>query len=468
MTAVWQLWLLLGRRMPLLAILAQTLWLVGLGLMTLLPRDGTAAVGLLPVALGAWFWHIGQGQVLRGLCQPESALMPNFRPRLAALAAVGVAQWVLLPTALALACGVAHALLAGAGVLLAAALGVASGTGRAASLFIWVIFILVGWQPALAARIARIALNAPLVPLLLVLVAALIVFLVTRPLLRIDDRPPDSSPLANMGIGQLDANTADGTPNRRGALGKRLAGIFDAASQRALDRALIRFGRHPTRARRLALVRSLLLPYDNPIAIALRLLLVAAVVSVYFLVTQRRHHLEAAVIGAYAILLTLARFPQLGRGMQRMRPNLADLYLTLAPTTRVQYQKTLSDALLVLVPISVLTALGYTMLGIVLIHAAEPAQMLLTAAIVSATGSLIALAIHMIGPENSFGRSAINAVLIAGAMGAYWGGYALIGWAGLTVGGLLLGVVTLGFGLSVWFAAQREYLRRQPLFDLPV
>lgn len=470
MNAVWKLWLLLGRRMPLLAILSQTLWLVGLGVIALLPRDGSAALGLglLPVALGAWFWHIGQGQVLRGLCAPESALLPLFKPRLATLAAVGVAQWVLLPTALALAGDVDHAPLAGAGVLLAAALGLASGTGRAASVFIWVIFILVGWQPGLAAHVARVALDAPLVPLLVALVAVLIGVLVVRPLLQNDDRPPDSSPLASMGVSQLDANSADGMPARRGALSKRLVAVFEIASQHALDRALARFAKRPGRAQRLALVRSLLLPYDNPLAIAVRLLLVAAVVSVYFFATQHRHHFQAAVIGAYAILLTLARFPQLGRGMQQMRPNLADLYLTLAPATRADYQKTLSDALLVLVPISVLSTLGYTVLRIALIHAAEPARMLLTAAIVSATGSLIALAIHLIGPENAFGRSAVNAVLIAGAMGAYWGGYELIGFAGLTIGGLLLSTVTLGFGLGVWWAAQREYLRREPRFDLPV
>ena len=58
--------------------------------------------------------------------------------------------------------------------------------------------------------------------------------------------------------------------------------------------------------------------------------------------------------------------------MLRMRPNLADLYLTLAPATRSDYQKTLANALLVLVPISVVTALAYTTLGIVLVHAAEP------------------------------------------------------------------------------------------------
>ena len=32
----------------------------------------------------------------------------------------------------------------------------------------------------------------------------------------------------------------------------------------------------------------------------------------------------------------------------------------------------------------------------------------------------------------------------------------------------LLALVSLGFGLGVWFAAQREYQRREPCFDAPL
>ena len=371
------------------------------------------------------------------------------------------ALWVILPTAFAAACGMPHAVLAGTGLLLAAAVGLASGTGRRASLLIWLVFVGAGWMPQLAMRIGQAALRSPLTPLLLLLVSVLVLMLVLRPLLRIEDAETDASPLASTGLGRMQPTGQDGAPTR-GAIGKRIGGWFDGMAQRAMERALAHYRRRADARGRMALIRSLLLPHDNPPAIALRLLLVAAMVTAYFFVIQHRPHYDAAVIGAYAVLLSLSRFPQLGRGMLRMRPNLADLYLTLAPATRGAYQKTLVDALLILVPVTALSALAYTALGIVLVHASEPARMLLTAAIVGTAASLVALAVHMIAPEGSFGRGIVNIVVVLGAMAAYWGGYLLLGVAGLAWGGGMLALVTLSFGAGVWYAAQREYQRRAP------
>jgi hypothetical protein len=151
--------------------------------------------------------------------------------------------------------------------------------------------------------------------------------------------------------------------------------------------------------------------------------------------------------------------------MARMRPNMADLYLTLAPETRTEYQKTISDALLVLVPISMLTALAYTALGAALVHASDPWHMLFVAAIISAAASLSALSLHLIGPEGRTGRTIANFVIVFGVMAVYWGGYWLVSTAGYLLGGGPLALVTLSFGLGVWFAAQREYQQRPPRFD---
>jgi hypothetical protein len=235
-----------------------------------------------------------------------------------------------------------------------------------------------------------------------------------------------------------------------------------------MEQALARYRRRPSWRLRMVLVRRLLLPHDNPQAIVLRLLLVAVVVSFYVVAVMHRQRFNGAVVGAYAILLCMSRFPQLGRGMLRMRPNLADLYLTLAPTTRADYQKTLVDALQVLVPISTLSALVYTALGIVLVHAAEPLRMLLDAAIVAAPASMVALAVHLIGPEARLGRSLVNIMLALGAMAAYWGGYWLLGALGYAVGSVLLALLVGSFGLAVWRAARREYLGRPPCFDAPL
>lgn len=468
MNAVWQLWLQMWRRMPVLVVLVALMWLAGMGLSgTLGKRSPDLMAAGIPLILGgAWFWSMSRGQQLLDLCRAENFLLPGFRRSLLGLAALDGIVWMVLPALMTAALGMPHALLVATGLLLAAAVGLASGTGRRAGLLIWLIFILAGWMPKLFGQLAMAALHSPLTPLLLVLVAALILRLVLRPLLTISDIGPDSSPLESTGLDRMNATPAGGAPPR-GTIGKRIAALFDRTSQRAMEQALARYRQRPGGMQRLALLRSLLLPHDNPAAIAMRLLMVAAMVTLYFVVLQHRPHYNAAVIGAYAVLLSLSRFPQLGRGMQRMRPNLADLYLTLAPATRSEYQKSLADALLILVPVSVISALAYTVLGIVLVHAAEPGRMLLTAAIVVTAASLAALAVHLIGPEGNVGRAMVNIVLLLGAMGSYWGGYVLLGALGLTLGGALLALVTISFGFGAWFASQREYQRREPCFDAP-
>jgi hypothetical protein len=244
--------------------------------------------------------------------------------------------------------------------------------------------------------------------------------------------------------------------------------MYEALAERAMQRALAAYRRAPSVRWRMILIRRLLLPNDNPEAIALRIVLVAAIVCFYFIAIMHRQHFNPVVVGAYAIMLSISRFPQLNIGMVRMRPNMADLYLTLAPETRAEYQQTISDALLVLAPISLLTSLVYTALGAVLVHAPDPWRMLFVAAIISLAASLAALALHLIGPEGTTGRTIVNLVVVFGTMIAYWGGYWLVGTLGYALGGCLLVLVALGFGVGVWFAAQREYVARAPRFDAPI
>lgn len=469
MRAVWQLWLQLWKRMPLASSLCTLLWLAGLALIACSTYDaGLAYLGAGTLAFGIWFWHIGLGQVLRGLCRPESFLLPGFRHRLVGLGVATAAQWIALPAVLIAFAQPQYPWLISTGLVLVAALGLTIGCGRRVSFAIWAVFIAAGWMPQLASRITQAILASPWTAPMLLAGAILLARFALAPLLRIEDRDTPASPLENASLGRNASASADETAASRGKLARWLSDLFDSAAQRAMEDALHAYRRRPTGAGRLALVRRLLLPHDNPRAIALRLVLVAGMVAIYFLAVMHRQHFDAAVIGAYAILLTMARFPQLGRGMLRMRPNLADLYLTLAPSTRAEYQQIVIEALTLLVPVSVLTALAYTLLGSVVAHAEEPGRMLLTAAIVATSASLVGLAIHLIGPEGSFGRSLVNLVLIFGAMAAYWAGYWTLGKLGLGWGTLALGSVTLSFSGAVWFAAQREYQRRPPSFDAPL
>ncbi|WP_049621613.1 hypothetical protein [Frateuria defendens] len=464
MKAVGQLLRLPFHRMPVAGTLVLLAYLGGLAAMIGLHAPPMIA----GVGAAGWLWHAMAGMTLRSVVRPETQLLPGFRRYLALAGAVGLALGIVLPLLVMLALGgTYHAPLIGALLLLAAAYGLVSGVGSKLSLVLMPALILAGWQPRLATILVKGAIQSPWTPPLLVLIAAMLVAYALRPLLRIDDREPEPSPLEST---SLDRSTRapDGAPVPRGAFAKRIAGLFDTVAQRAMERTLARYRRAPSARLRTVLVRRLLLPHDNPPAIALRLVLVAAVVALYFFAVMHRQHFNATVVGAYAILLGMARFPQLGHGMLRMRPNLADLYLTLAPATKADYQKTLIDALLVLVPVTVLTVLAYTGLGIVLVHAAEPLRMLLTAAIVAAGSALVALAVHLIGPENRLGRSAVNVVVTVAAMLLYWGGYWLLGAVGYALGGTLLALVALSFGGGVWFAAQREFQEREPRFDAPL
>lgn len=93
--------------------------------------------------------------------------------------------------------------------------------------------------------------------------------------------------------------------------------------------------------------------------------------------------------------------------------------------------------------------------------------MLLDMAIVSVGAGLTAPAVHLIGPESSFGRGAVELPGAFGGMMAYWGSYWLLGALGF-VFGRAAPLLTLGFGLVVWTSARREYLRRPPSLEAPL
>jgi hypothetical protein len=470
MKTSWQLWLQFFYRRPVLVVIANLLWLVSLVTGILWWRGDAAMVALCTPSFfaGTWLWHIAQGYCLRGLCIAESFLLPDFRKRLVQYAALDAIQWVLLPWAWAFLLHLPHLSLIASGLLTLAVAGIAIGSSPRAAMFTWPAIILFGWMPSKLGGILQTTVLSSWTPLLLLTIAALLFRFTVMPLMRVVDREVDASPLESTSLGRFQRRYAPGEQRRIGAFGKRIATLYDNAAQRAMSRALARYKKSPTFTRRMVLVRRLLLPNDNPEAIALRIALVAVFVGFYFFAMMHRQHFNAAAVGAYAIMLSVSRFPALNAGMTRMRPNMSDLYLTLAPETRMEYQKIVSDALIILVPICILTALVYTTLGAVLTHAQDPWRMLFVATIVSASSSFAALAVHLIGPEGTTGRAVVTFVILLGVMGVYWGGYWLVDTFDYLVGGGILAVITLGFGLSAWFAAQREYLLRPPRFDAPI
>jgi hypothetical protein len=470
MKVAWQLWLQLLRRTPLLVILANALRVGALYFYVEWLRADQSVVFVVTAlfALASWIWHIGQGHNLRNLCVPESFLLPGFRRHLLVYGAIDLVSWVLLPLTLVAVAHMPYPFLLGCALLLVSSVGLMMGSNPRTGAFLWPIFIVMGWMPSFMSVLFKEAMRSPLTPWLLLTIVALLLRFSLMPLLRIEDREADASPLESTSLGRMQTRSAPGAPRRTGLFGKRIAALYEHLAARAMRQALAAYQRNPNWQRRMILVRRLLLPNDNPEAIGLRIALVSLIVCFYFIAIMHRQHFDPAVVGAYAIMLSISRFPQLNLGMTRMRPNMADLYLTLAPETRAQYQQTVSDALLILVPISLFTALVYTALGAWLVHAPDPWRMLFVAAIVALAASLAALALHLIGPEGTTGRTIVNLVVVFGTMAVYWGGYWLVGTLGYALGGSLLALPALGFGVGVWFAAQREYVSRPPRFDAPI
>ena len=190
MKAAWKLLALTLRRMWVGCVLVILMYLGGLALMIGL----RAPPMIVAVATAGWLWHMMAGITLRDLLRPETLLLPDFRRHLALAAGIDVLFTIMLPVVLMLMLGDArHALLAGTGMLLALAFGIATGSGLRVTLVFWLVFVIAGWQPALSGLIVHAALASAWTPLLLALAAILLLHLALRPLFLVADRAFDEA-----------------------------------------------------------------------------------------------------------------------------------------------------------------------------------------------------------------------------------------------------------------------------------
>lgn len=465
MKAAWKLLALTPRRMP-----------VGVGMLALLYVGSMlAAISLrapsliVVVAVAGWLWHMMAGMTLRELLRPETLLLPDFRRHLAMAGGIDVLLTIALPLVVMQRVGGSGlTLLGGAGMLLALAFGLATGAGLRVTLLMWPVFILLGWKPHASAVIAQTAMTSAWTPLLLLLLAIVLLQLTLRPLFAVADRDYSESPMDALADGRKPMRSGDSTPRRRGWLTRKLSWLSDLTAQRTLHASLQRFRRAPTSLARQRLIRSVLLPHDNLAAIALRLLMIVAFGMIYMLATHASQRWRVDYLGAYAVILGIGRITIVGQGMRRMRPNLADLYMTIAPATRAEFQQVLADVLQSLIVIAVGSSVVFAGLIGLLLHAGNPGQLLLAAGISSAAAAMCALAAELIGIESSFGRIVTQLLVIGAVIGSYALAYWLLGRLGLAWGSVTALVLTLPLGIGTWQGARREYLGRAPRFDAPI
>lgn len=452
--------------MPVGMTLATVAWV---GTLLLIPFIGAIAIAF--IAITTWLACMAAGMTLHTLMRTESLMLPDFRRHLVMAGLLYALVLIGIPSLLAWTSheSVNVIVLLASTQFLTTCAGLATGTGNRVLRLLWVVFLLPNFLPKrILHLLLDVLLHSPWVPALAILLGALCLIITLRPLARIEDPEDDESPLQAIADGRRQSNSTGGRPMRRGFIGRRLTPFLDATARRNLAHALERIQRHPGTASRMAAIRAVLLPHDNVQGAAINILVTSVFGLLYILLIRHDQHWSSGYIAAYAVVIGLSRFAAAGSGMVKMRPNLADLYLTLGPNSHSEFQATLADALLKLVVISVLNSLVFTALLVIVLRSQLPGEVMLAALITSVGGAFSALAFHLIGPESKTGRAAAQMLLMLGVGLSF----VLVLWLmhhfGVLIGGFAGIVICIPFGLGAWQYARREYMSRRPVFDAPM
>ena len=432
------------------------------------PADLLVGAGIAWLLMG---WTVGSA--LRSLLRPETLLLPRLREALLAAAGVLIGLGIVLPSAAILpATSVFVSVLAASGLLLVMALAVVTGLGyRVTFLLIWPWIIVNSWYPTLSAQAAQAAVSTWFTPLVLVLSAILALALGLRPLLITRDRDDDQSPMQAMTQGIRGARgsiSAGGQTQRRGLIARRLQPLHDAGADYAFRRALKRFRARASAGRRMRTIRTVLLPYDNALGMALNAGALAVFVTLFLWINPDTKNWQAGLVGFYAVILGMSRINAVAVAMAQMRPSLAELYMTLAPTSTRAFQATIADALRWLVVVATVQALIYGALIAGLLHAAEPARLLLAIAIAGAGSAGASLGVALIAGQTKTARLAIRLGMTVVAALVYGLVYGLLGVCGIGLGGLVSAAVVGVAALIVWRDTRELFMRRSPRFDAPM
>lgn len=453
------------RRTPGVFGLLVVLYLVGL--VAAVWAHKPSLLSLCGVAL--WFWSMLRGMDLIDLMRPESLLLPGLRRHLATAAAT---EWALalLPATL-VAAGLGGPL-AGARTFallgLAVSVGLTQGAGRGwIRMGVWVILLGVQWLPGALKQVLHDVAFAPQGPILLLVLEALMLAWVLRPLFRVSDTPPPRSPLAVLAA-RPGENVGLRALGRGGTLRQRFAAVSNRLADQAFQRALARYRQRATRSRMRTLLRTVILPHDGPTMLILQVILVIGVLALYTVLVRDARHWDAAFVGFYAVIIATGRFQRLGMGLPKFRPQLAELYLLTAPATRRDFQTLYADTLLWLVATNVVSSVVYAAAICALLHAADPTRVVTSAGVTGAGAAFTALSAFLVGPETRGKRQMVSLLNMAVFGALYAGVYWLIGMTGPGLGGVLGLVVSLSLGLGAWSAARREFASRPPQFDAPL
>ncbi|NII12278.1 hypothetical protein [Oleiagrimonas sp. C23AA] len=462
MKATWRLLALPWQQMRVGTIGVGVLYLAGVAVSMLKTMPGVVIIGL-----SCMFGGLMLGMTVRGLMRTEVHLLPGFLRHLARAGAWLLIPGVLIPTLLMVHYGpLAMAQTAGGLLLLETAM-LGSGSGMMVMLLLWLPMMALQAFPKVAQVIMPPIKHSPLAPLLAILLAAWLLYLTLRPLWQQEERPAAMSPMQALPFRTNSASSREGLrPHSR--LAQRLNALFNATSRRALRLALAAFSKQSSRWNRLRLIRAMLLPHDNLAAMGIRFGLTLLFAVLYMSFVGHTQHWSAAGMGAYALMLGMSRLAQVGRGLVQMRPNMAELYMTLGLPSQSQFQATIANTLLWLVPLVLVESLGYGLLTLAILGGTHPLRLLGSLVIAAAGGAFAGLCAQMIGPDTRGGLQGVHIVVILIAEAIYGGVLGLATWLGTALGLSLGVVIVLPFAIGVWLGTRRQYMARVPRFDAPL
>lgn len=464
MMTIWQ-WIKLPWQRSFVGMLIMALLMIGAGvLLALAPKAKMVWAALAIHGYALMFAALLSAMVYTSICRPESQLLPGFRRSLRHAMTLQALLLIGIPAALAQWLG-ASGFIAGGALFMAAAFGLASGTGAKWAILFWLVPVVLGIWPEFRAQVVAALRDSPVAPLLLYAFAALVVRLTWQRLMAIRDGAPTLSPAdvsptdMRYGVEALQAQQA-------GKFGKWLRGLQQRFSSIAFESALRRVERSRSVDHALQLM---MLPNLHWRGLLLEILTTAVFLGIMLLVinAQPGKGPPPSMLASYVGLLTAIRFQQLHRAMLLIRPSLVDAYFTLGPASAREYAGLVARNLWRSVPAAVLFGMVLMAGACVLIAPAQRPEAMLGAIFGTTASALIGLGYvwMTLDVARAFNLAGVMILGIAGSVSCSLAVAATIAHpiAGLMTGGFL---VAFGFGFAL--RGYRNVQRFALNFDAPI
>lgn len=320
-------------------------------------------------AYALMFVGMFSAMVWASVCRPESQTLPGFRRALATVWGLYLLIFTLLPGAIAHACG-AHGVLVSSGLILLLSTSIATGSGLRWAALVWLAPLPLGIWPDLAGEIWLALTRSQLSPLLLVAIAAIILRMVWRRLMRISDGAPTLSP-ADINVADMSSAADQARIAQAGGIAVWMQKLQHRFSSAAFDSALEAL----LSRRRGAVKRAMgmvLLPNTHWRGMLIEMSITAVFVGLIAWFFNMRSHGPPPIgmVASYVGLLTALRFQQLHRATLMLRPSLVDVYLASAPSSQVAFSESVASALMR----ALLPSTGFALTLLVVISLIYPAD----------------------------------------------------------------------------------------------